>query len=42
VLAGGRSSGAAVDAQVPWVSAPDGAGLDDRLEDLGILKGDAT
>ncbi|GMA96550.1 hypothetical protein GCM10025881_33740 [Pseudolysinimonas kribbensis] len=40
VLAGGRSSGAAVDAHVPWISAPDGAGLDDRLEELGILDND--
>jgi phosphatidate phosphatase APP1 len=40
VLAGGRSSGAVVVAHVPWVSAPDGAGLDDRLARLGILDAD--
>lgn len=39
VLAGGRT---AVDehgaAGVPWVSADDGAGLNDRLEDVGVLR----
>jgi phosphatidate phosphatase APP1 len=38
VLAGGRSSGAAVDAGVPWVSAPDGAGLAESLAELGIVE----
>jgi phosphatidate phosphatase APP1 len=42
VLAGGRSSGTAVDAHVPWVAAPDGAGLDDRLAELGILGREPT
>lgn len=39
VFAGGRSSGSPVDADVPWVSAPDGAGLDARLAELGVLDG---
>ncbi len=39
VLAGGRSSGAAVDAGVPWVSADDGAGLAEQLDERGIVDG---
>ena len=37
VLAGGRSSEGPSDAEVPWVSASDGAGLSDRLTLLGVL-----
>jgi len=39
VLAGGRSSGAAIDAGVPWVSASDGAGLAEQLAQLGMVDG---
>ncbi len=42
VLAGGRT---VVDdhsaADVPWVSESDGAGLLERLEDVGVIAGDA-
>lgn len=37
VLAGGRSSEGPPGTAVPWVSASDGAGLSDRLTDLGVL-----
>jgi phosphatidate phosphatase APP1 len=40
VLAGGRSADGAVDAGVPWVSAPDGAGLDEQLAALGLIGGE--
>jgi phosphatidate phosphatase APP1 len=40
VLAGGRSGGAEVDADVPWISASDGAGLDEQLARIGVLPPD--
>jgi phosphatidate phosphatase APP1 len=42
VLAGGRSSGDAVDTGAPWVSAPDGAGLDEKLAALGLVEDPPT
>lgn len=38
VLAGGRSAGERHPGAVPWVYAPDGAGLSVRLTDLGLLE----
>lgn len=38
VFAGGRSGGAAVDADVAWISASDGAGLDEQLARIGVLR----
>lgn len=37
VLAGGRASGEHAEGSVPWVSAEDGAGLRERLTEVGIL-----
>lgn len=37
VLAGGRASGEHAEGSVPWVSAEDGAGLRERLGEVGIL-----
>jgi phosphatidate phosphatase APP1 len=43
VLAGGRSKAAAKaggplsSAEIPWVYSPDGAGLDERFAELGLL-----
>ncbi|HEX6365050.1 MAG TPA: ACP synthase, partial [Agromyces sp.] len=37
VLAGGRTKAEQHGADVPWVSASDGATLADRLGDIGIL-----
>jgi phosphatidate phosphatase APP1 len=38
VLAGGRSEAGAHRADVPWIYAPDGAGLSTRLSELGLLQ----
>ena len=38
VLAGGRASGHHAEGSVPWVSAEDGAGLRERLGEVGILR----
>lgn len=38
VLAGGRSTGGQPTPGVPWVYAPDGAGMSAQLEELGIIK----
>jgi phosphatidate phosphatase APP1 len=39
VLAGGRSAGAAGDTpDVPWIYAPDGAGIAQQLQKLGIVR----
>lgn len=38
VLAGGRSHGGGETAEVPWISAPDGAGIAERLAELGLLE----
>jgi len=38
LLAGGRSSGGATAAGVPWVSASDGAGLAEQLAELGVVE----
>lgn len=38
VLAGGRSGGAGVDADVPWISASDGSALDEQLTNIGVLR----
>ncbi|MDI2037049.1 App1 family protein [Paenarthrobacter nitroguajacolicus] len=41
VLAGGRSkSGGQPTPGVPWIHAPDGAGMSARLEELGIIRND--
>ena len=41
VLAGGRSrSGGRPTSDVPWIYAPDGAGMSAQLEDLGIIEVD--
>lgn len=37
VLAGGRSSDAGPTPGVPWIYAPDGAGMSAQLEELGII-----
>ncbi|PJJ63393.1 App1 family protein [Compostimonas suwonensis] len=37
VLAGGRSKAEAHDSGVPWVYAPDGAGLSDQLTEHGLI-----
>jgi len=37
VLAGGRNPADASDHDVPWMRSPDGAGLDEQLEAIGLL-----